>query len=514
MPAPNSKTRRILVCGAIPALLLAACSTTPPAPPEFRSDAGLYRAVNRIGWGATQAQLDEAQRAGWARYVDQQLKADPKAPLPAAAQQQVDAMSISQRGMAELVQEVTELRKAQEVPVPTQMELQRRRQAYQAALNLPAREAAERQVLRQLYSQQQLLEQTAWFWFNHFNVHQYKREVRVLLPDYEEHALRPQALGSFRTLLGAVARHPAMLRYLDNDQNGLNKPNENYARELLELHTMGVDGGYTQADVQELARVLTGFSVRTDPNPPKFNARLAPLYVREGLYEFNPARHDFGDKVLLGHTIKGRGAAELDEVLDLLVDQPATARFISHKLAVYFLADQPPQAVVDRMAARFHETHGDIAATLRELLLAPDFASAALSKFKDPQHYLISGLRAVYGEQVIANGQPVQAWLRRLGQGPYDKLTPDGYPQMAEAWNSPAQLTTRFELARQIGAGAPALFKGMAAAPKPALADGALYRQTLQAQLSPATRSALAEAGGNVPLWNALLLSAPEFMLR
>ena len=493
--------------------LLTACAS---APPEFHESTGLFRAVNRIGWGATQAQLDEASQLGWAAYVDRQLKADPKAPLAPAAQAQIDGMNIQQRSMTELVSTTETLRREIDKPAPEDNRAVLR-QKYQEALNLPAREAANRQLLRQLYGEQQLLEQMSWFWFNHFNVHQYKRDVRMLLPDYEESALRPQALGSFRRMLGAVARHPAMLRYLDNDQNSAGRPNENYARELLELHTLGLEGGYTQADVQELARVLTGFGMRIEEGSPKLNAKLAPLYVRQGLFEFNPARHDFGDKTVLGHTIKGRGAAELDEVLDLLVAQPATAHFIARKLAVYFLADQPPPALVDKMAAAFHASGGDITLTLRVLLLAPEFASPAVAKFKDPQHYLLSSLRVAYGDRVILNSQPVQGWLRRLGEGPYDKLTPDGYPQTAEAWNSAGQMSARFELARTIGSWPAALFKtpSMEAVsmPKPVFSQSPLYRRSLEAQLSPGTRAALDQAGTPQD-WNALLLSAPEFMVR
>jgi uncharacterized protein (DUF1800 family) len=507
---PLLSRRSLLAWVALPPLL-AACATR--APEDFQQPDGLYRAVNRIGWGATQAQWDEATRQGWVGYVEQQLRADPRRPLPPAAQSQIDALSIEQRSAQELLQQVEEMRRKQDKQ-PTEDERKAARQAYQGELNRLAREAGHRQLLRQLYSEQQLLEQMSWFWFNHFNVHQYKRELRALVADYEESALRPQALGSFRALLGAVARHPAMLRYLDNDQNTAGKPNENYARELLELHTLGVDSGYTQRDVQELARVLTGFGARLDAERPKLKPELDKRYVRQGLFEFNPARHDFGDKTLLGRTITGRGAAELDEVLDLLVAQPATARFVSRKLAVYLLSDTPPPALVARMAAAFQASRGDIAATLRPLLLAPEFAAASPAKFKDPQHYLLSSLRASYGNQVILNSQPVQAWLRRLGQGLYDRQTPDGYALTAEAWNSAGQMSTRFELARSIAGGPAALFKPESAGaavvsplPKPQLA------QALQPPLSERTRAALAQSA--TPLdWGALLLSSPEFMYR
>jgi uncharacterized protein (DUF1800 family) len=502
--------------------LLVACATAPPRlTPQDE-----FRAVNRIGWGVSSEQWEQASRMAWPAYVEQQLRADPRRALPQpAAQAQIEALSVQQRGVAELLLQVDTLRREQDKS-PKEEERLAARQAYQTELNKLARETAHRQLLRQVYADQQLLEHMSWFWFNHFNVHQQKRELRALVADYEESALRPQALGSFRALLGAVARHPAMQRYLDNDQNSAGKPNENYARELLELHTLGVDGGYTQKDVQELARVLTGFGARLEPGTPKLRPEQAALYVRQGLFEFNPARHDFGDKLLLGHTIKGRGAAELDEALDLLVAQPATARFISRKLATFFLSDSPPPALVARMAERFQRSGGRIDETLRVLLLAPEFAAADQRKFKDPQHYIVSGLRAAYGaqgQQVILNSQTAQGWLRRLGEGQYDKLTPDGYPLTAEAWNSAGQLSTRFELARSLAAGPAALFKpeGMdvpntaastAAAPKPQL-HSAWFDQHLAPLLSEPTRAALVQAASPAD-WGALWLSAPEFMYR
>ena len=146
-----------------------------------------------------------------------------------------------------------------------------------------------------------------WFWFNHFNVHQYKRDLRALVGDYEDQAIRPHALGRFRDLLEATLRHPAMLRYLDNDQNAANHINENYAREIMELHTLGIGSGYSQKDVQELARILTGVGVDLSSTNPKLPPARQALLVRAGLFEFNPNRHDFSDKVLLGHAIRGSG---------------------------------------------------------------------------------------------------------------------------------------------------------------------------------------------------------------
>ncbi len=198
-------------------------------------------------------------------------------------------------------------------------------QVYQQAMNDRARQAAARTILRALYAPDQLRERMTWFWFNHFNVHQYKANLRVLVGDYEDRAIRPFALGKFRDLLEATLRHPAMLRYLDNADNAAGHLNENYAREIMELHTMGVGSGYTQADVEALARILTGVGIDLKPEDPKLKPEQQSQLVREGAFEFNPARHDYGDKTFLGHAIKGRGLAEVDEAVDILVRHPATA---------------------------------------------------------------------------------------------------------------------------------------------------------------------------------------------
>src|SRR3984893_5784199 len=209
-------------------------------------------------------------------------------------------------------------------------------QVYQQAMNDIAHQAATRTILRALYAPDQLRERMTWFWFNHFNVHQYKANVRALVGDYEDRAIRAHALGRFRDLLEATLRHPAMLRYLDNADNAAGHINENYAREIMELHTMGVGSGYTQKDVEELARVLTGVGIDLNPEGPKLKPELQGQLIHDGLFEFNPARHDFGDKVFLGQAIKGRGFDEVDQVLDILSRRPATAGHISRRLAAFF----------------------------------------------------------------------------------------------------------------------------------------------------------------------------------
>ncbi|HEY1394118.1 MAG TPA: DUF1800 domain-containing protein [Methylibium sp.] len=505
--------------------LLSGCATTRAdtvatvAPSKARSRAEVYRAVNAMTWGATAKTVDHALQIGYERYVDEQLRAQGGSTLPPTVQAQIDALRIQSTPMATLVTELEAARKSGEA-ADTEDARKAAQQTFQQDLSRLAREAAARDLLRAVYSNDQLLEHMSWFWFNHFNLHQYKANIRAMLGDYQEHAIRAHALGRFRDLLGAVAHHPAMLIYLDNAQNAVNHINENYARELLELHTLGVDGGYTQRDVQELARVLTGFGVNPSDKQPNVKREWAGLYVRNDLFEFNPNRHDFGDKLVLGRRIKGRGPAELDEVLDLIALHPSTARFVSRKLALYFLGDDPPQALVARMAGAYTASGGQIAATLRMLLLSSEFTAPrplAAQKFKDPMHFVVSAVRASYEDKAILNTLPMQNWLNRMGEGLYNHQTPDGYPLTAADWTSSGQMSTRFEIAKAIGNGSAGLFKTDEANPKeqpafPQLAN-ALYYETLRGVLGPDTRQALDQAASPQE-WNALLLSSPEFMYR
>jgi uncharacterized protein (DUF1800 family) len=480
----------------------------------------LYRGVDRMTWGATRETMARASRAGYERYVDEQLAADPSRSITPAAQAQIDALTITTTPMIELLKRTDDMRKAAQ-DKPAEDERKAAQQAFQQEMTRLAKEAAARHLLRAVYSEQQLLEHMTWFWMNHFNVHQYKGTLRVMLGDYEA-TVRAHALGRFRDLVSATAHHPAMLRYLDNEQNAVNRINENYARELMELHTLGVDGGYQQRDVQELARVLTGFGVSINDARPRMRPEREALYVRQGAFEFNPMRHDFGDKLFLGQTIRGKGTAEFEQVLDLISTHPSTARFVSRKMATYLLADEPPQALVERMAQRFQSSGGRIDATLKLLLTAPEFRAAgptaASRKFKDPMHYVVSAVRAAYEDKVVLNTNPMQNWLNRMGEGLYNRQTPDGYPMNAAAWTSSGQLATRFEIARALGSGNAGLFKSddpQRPADVPAFPQlaNALYYETVRVTLGPDTRNALAQAASPQE-WNALFLSSPEFMYR
>src|SRR5260221_1039947 len=390
-------------------------------------------------------------------------------------------------------------------------------QAFQQAMNDRGKQAAARSILRALYAPDQLRERMVWFWFNHFNVHLYKANIRVMIGDYEDRAIRPFAMGRFRDLLAATLRHPAMLRYLDNADNAAGHLNENYAREIMELHTMGVGSGYTQTDVEELARILTGFGIDLKNEDPKLKPELQPQLFREGAFEFNPARHDYGDKMFLGHPIKGRGLAEVDEALDILCRQPATATRIAQKLATYCVSDTPPAALVQRMAQTFQKTDGDISAVLSTMVHAPEFTASLKSgtKFKDSVQYVLSAVRMAYDDKVILNTNPIQNWLNRLAEGLFNRPTPDGYPLTSATWNGPGQMMVRFEIARQIGSGSSGLFKPDVpnATDQPAfsLIQNALFFGSLRQTLSATTQAALDQAVSPQD-WNTLFLSSPEFM--
>ena len=492
--------------------LLAAAPPAAAAAPRLNDHDLLL--LNRLTWGASTTGASRLAELGARRWLDRQLD-DADNPLPPAAQAEVAAMPISHAGLAELVVRMdAQNRAANQIADPDQKKAAQ--QAYQQAMTELAREAAQRALLRDLYSPDQLKEQMTWFWFNQFNVHQYKRDIRAMVGDYEDQAIRPHALGRFRDLLEATLKHPAMLRYLDNDQNAAGHINENYAREIMELHTMGVGSGYTQKDVQELARILTGVGVSLSPTPPKLKLALQPLYLREGLFEFNPNRHDFGDKVFLGHVIKGSGFGEIEQALDILAREPATAHHVSLRLATYFVGDDPPAALVDRMARTFRRTDGAIAEVLRTLLAAPEFDASLGKAFKDPTHYVVSAVRFAYDDRVVVNTQPMQNWMNRLGEGLYNHETPDGYPLAAAAWIGPGEMAVRFEIARQIGSGSAGLFRPPGAAQgQPAFpqAQNALYYELIADRLAPPTRAALGQATSPQE-WNALFFSSPEFMRR
>jgi uncharacterized protein (DUF1800 family) len=490
----------------------------PPEGDNATNLAGLdpIKVANRLTWGVDSRAARDVTEKGVAKYVDIQLHPPVGDELPDDVTRGVAGPDRPKSGSLGLVLDLERRRKEVDA-TKDDAEKKAAQEAYQKELNAIAREAATESLTRALYSPYQLREQMTWFWMNHFSVHQYKANIRALIWDYEDRAIRPHALGRFHDLVMATLRHPAMIRYLDNEQNAANHINENYARELLELHTLGVDGGYSQRDVQELARVLTGVGVNLTGNMPQVRPELRDQYLRDGLFEFNPMRHDGGVKDVLGHSIKARGFDEVEQAVDILCRHPATARFVSRKLAVFFVADDPPPAVVARMAATFTRTDGDIAAVLRTMIESPEFAQSLGRKFKDPMHFVVSAVRLAYDGRPVLNVGPMIGWLNRLGEAPYGRQTPDGYPLTEAAWSSPGQLSTRFEIARAIGSGSAGLFRmdeaGATERPAfPRLAN-ALYYQSIERSLGGATRAALDKATSPQE-WNVFLLSSPDFMYR
>jgi uncharacterized protein (DUF1800 family) len=512
--------RRLIVGGALgvgAAALLTGC-VTPAAQPSHGAshpaDAADLALLNRVTWGVDSATIAQWNRGSRRDFLHAQLHPAAAPPRPAGAQAQLDALKLRQQPMQAWVLELEQHRRDADA-IPDDDAKKAAQQAYQQDMNRLARDAATQMLLPALYSPNQLQEQLTWFWFNHFNVHQYKSNLRSMVGDYQDR-LRTHALGKFRDLLIASATHPAMIRYLDNEQNAANRVNENYAREVMELHTLGVDGGYSQKDVQELARVLTGLGLNLSDKTPNLKPAQQALYVREGLTEFNPARHDTGEKFVLGEKVAARGWPEIMEQLTRLARHPATARHVSRQLAIYFVADQPPPALVERMSRAFSGSDGDIAVTLQAMFDSPEFAPSLSHKFKDPVHYVVSSVRLAYDGKTILNCGPMLGWLNRLGEGLYNHQTPDGFPLVEPAWASSGQMSTRFEIARAMASGWGGVVRAEGApadAPAFPQLSNALYHAALAPTFGERTRVAL-DGASSPQEWNVMLLSSPEFMFR
>jgi uncharacterized protein (DUF1800 family) len=470
--------------------------------------------LSRVGYGVTTATLTDYDSLGRKRYLRRQLEQPGQ--LPAAVTRQIDAFEISRRDAGQLLQEVFDEQKRINA-LPEGQPRDDARKTLSDRGNVLGNEAISREILRALYSSAPLREQLTWFWLNHFSVHQYKANVRWVVGDYVDRAIRPNELGHFSDLVLATLQHPAMLQYLDNAQNAAGHINENYARELLELHTLGVDSGYSQEDVQQLARILTGAGIANSPDKPKLKKEWEPLYRREGAFEFNPARHDFGEKKLLGHTLGGSGPGagfdEIKQAVDIIVAQPACAKFVSRRLATYFVADEPPAALIDRMSKTFAKTHGDLRAVVEVMFDSREFTESLGKRFKDPMQFVVSNVRLAYDGKPVANTKPIINWLNSLGEPPFGRQTPDGFPLVSTAWTSSGQMIRRFEIARAIGSGNAGLFQpdnGSAAETTgfPQLSTK-LYFAVIEPQLSQPTRIALDNAASQVE-WNTFLLSSPD----
>jgi uncharacterized protein (DUF1800 family) len=335
--------------------------------------------------------------------------------------------------------------------------------AMQSSTRMVGAEEMQVRLLRDIYSERQLEAVMTDFWLNHFNVYVRKNQNEpYLIPAYERDVIRPRALGKFEDLLVATAESPAMLMYLDNWQSigpdsqaahpwpqrgrSAQNPqakaaakdrglNENYGRELMELHTLGVNGGYTQKDVTEVAKVFTGWTV------------LPPAQGGGFQFQFEERRHEPGTKTVLGKTIKENGMNEGLQVLHMLATSPATARFVSTKLAVRFVSDDPPAALVDRMAQSFVASDGDIKTVLRTMFDSPEFwaPAAERSKVKTPEEFVVSAVRA--SGATVVNSLALVTALDKLGMPLYGMQTPNGYSWMSEPWVSTGALVSRMNFA-------------------------------------------------------------------
>jgi uncharacterized protein (DUF1800 family) len=388
------------------------------------------------------------------RYKDKKgIEAEPPAAIPAP----------QRRPPAELLAELQamppdQLLAALEAMPPTMRgriaqiappELRRMAQVLNAPGQTVNRDLTEGKLLRAIYSNRQLDEVLTDFWYNHFNVYLDKGADKSLVTAYERDVIRPRVLGKFKDLLLATAQSPAMLFYLDNWQSsgpdmrpkagkqrkqGLN---ENYGRELMELHTLGVDGGYTQQDVTEVARCFTGWTMRQPQRGSEF--------------EFNPKMHDQGEKHVLGVIIPAGGGVEDGlKVLDILAKHPSTARFIATSLATRFVSDAPPETLVTRMANTFTTTDGDLREVMRTMLAAPEFGApeAFRSKVKSPLEMVVSAVRAVGGD--VDNPANMANLMNQLGEPLYRKQEPTGYSNRGADWMNSASLLARMNFASDL----------------------------------------------------------------
>jgi uncharacterized protein (DUF1800 family) len=467
--------------------------------------------LDRLSFGVNAEGLADLRRIGRKAWLADQLRPGAPDPLPQAVQTELAAMSITREPASQLLEDLLEKRAAFKA-AGAASEPMLRRDMRRSVTELKD-EAARRTLLRAVHSSRQLQEQLTWFWFNHFNVvSEGNPELSALMGDYEQRAIRSHAMGRFRDLLMAVATHPVMLVYLNNDRNVADHINENYARELMELHTLGVDGGYTQQDVQQLAQVLTGLGLRRPTGSPM------PAQAKsfsDGMSVFYPGRHVAGAKTLLGTKLEAGGWSQIEQALDLLARQPATARHIARKLAQYFVADEPSPALVARLSQRFLDTEGDIAAVMTTLVESPEFEASLDHKFKDPVRFVVSALRLTLPADAAWRPQRVQYWLARLGQPLYGRRTPDGYPLTSGAWAGSGQLAQRFEVAQDIAAGTHYPNDTRRESNLHSLAPGdAFSKEVLLPGLSARSREVLQQASPQPQEWRALLLASPEFMTR
>jgi uncharacterized protein (DUF1800 family) len=550
----------LLLLEAAPPLAAGKPASAVPSNPEDRA---IVHVLDRMGFGPRPGDVDRVRAMGLQAYIEQQLRPERLSDEAMAGRlASLPTVTLSSREIVrDYLLPVQLLRRQQQ-----QQQQQRQQQAPQTGASQesgPARtpelvEAARnaravlddissQKLLRAIYSERQLDELMVDFWFNHFNVFAAKGATRGYVTEYERDVIRPHVLGRFRDLLEATAKSPAMLFYLDNWQSAAaagvpttasrertaaasrripvrrgqtllpprqpSRPavptrqaprgiNENYARELMELQTLGVDGGYTQKDVQEVARAFTGWTIE--------RPRLG------GGFRFEPRLHDDGEKIVLGHRIKaGGGESDGERVLDILARHPSTSRFIATKLVRRFVSDDPPPSLVERAARRFRDTDGDIREVVRTIVTSPEmFAPAAYrAKVKTPFEFVVSAMRATGAES--SSAVALAAAARDLGMPLYMCQPPTGYADRAGAWVNTGALLNRMNFAVALTGNR---LRGVRMPDGAMVADAgrardALVGGVLAGDISPATAATIARAE-RAPQAIALVIGSPEFQRK
>ena len=527
------------VATSAPVPVAQAIALTSSEPRELLPDEQVQQVLNRLSFGPRPGDAEKVRAIGVDKWIATQLS--PERIDDGPADQLVSQYQTLHESTSELVEtfrQVQQARRREQLQLKAEGDTASKRDARREALaNDPqlrdlARKAQRivgdvqsAKLARAVISERQLDEVMVDFWENHFSVYSGKGQTRLFLASYDRDVIRPHALGKFRDLLGAVAKSPAMLFFLDNWQSvadslhptlasarqpvrrfGGFRPgfgrfprpagaaasapqrrarglNENYARELMELHTLGVDGGYTQKDVIEVARALTGWTM----NP------------RNGDFVFRPEMHDAGEKLVLGHKLKaGEGIEDGEQVLDIVARHPSTARFITTKLVRHFVSDTAPAPLVNRCASVFTRTDGGIRETVRCIVTSPEFFSRAAyhAKVKTPFEVVASALRAM-------NAQPdttprTAQLLARLGQPIFGRQTPDGWPDRGDAWMNTGAILNRINFGLALAAGrvpgaslATWPYTGSLRGEKRVVQVDGVVKSILGGQSSPETRSIL-----------------------
>jgi uncharacterized protein (DUF1800 family) len=489
-----------------------AASATSPLTDDERA----LHVLNRLAYGPSAADMALIHKQGVHAYIAAQLN-PASIPLPADLQAQLHSLDSYQLTPAQIY-----LQYGPPSFAANDASAEEKNRSRQRAARELTPQAHRARIWQAAQSPRQLQEVMTEFWFNHFNIFENKDWDRYWIADFEKNAIRPNALGNFRQLLGAVAHHPAMLFYLDNWlSSGDGTPNakgrfkglnENYARELMELHTLGVDGGYSQSDVVTMARILSGWTI---------DVQGMQQGRSDAAFLFDPRRHDRAPKTLLGRLLPSSDSQQEGErALDLLAAHPSTAKFISTELVEYFVSDQPDPALVDRLARRFQESGGDIKSVLKALFDSPQFWARKnyQTQFKTPYQYVLSSLRA--SATPVRNVKPIDDVLHQLGMPLYGWLTPEGYSYAQSVWLNPDAILRRINFASTLGSGKTSIARDVGVepgmAPAPLQQAQAPDPQQMLQMLGPMfSASALEQIGASPRATQAgLILGSPGFMKR